>query len=77
MQFRWIPDNNEVILCYRLNRALEEAEKYKTALQNAKSQSKVSLVYIGIFVCICVLASPPTRLVSASQLVSQSVCLSV
>lgn len=42
MQFRRIPDNSEVILYYRLNRALEEAEKYKTALQKAKSQSKVS-----------------------------------
>ena len=31
-------------LYYRLNRALEEAEKYKTALQKAKSQSKVSQV---------------------------------
>lgn len=42
MLFRQILGNNEVILYYRLNRALEEAEKYKTALQKAKSQSKVS-----------------------------------
>ena len=42
MQFWRIPGNNEFTLYCRLNRALEEAEKYKTALQKAKSQSKVS-----------------------------------
>ena len=31
--------------CFRLNRALEEAEKYKTALKKEKTQSKVSHLF--------------------------------
>ena len=33
----------------RLNRALEEAEKYKTALKKAKSESKVSQLFTVLF----------------------------
>lgn len=34
----------------RLNRALEEAEKHKTALQKARSESKVRLLYSVVIV---------------------------
>lgn len=74
MEFWRILGNNAVVMYYRLNRALEEAEKYKTALQKAKSQSKVSQVSTGIWVCVCLCACfPPTCLVSACL----CVCLSV
>lgn len=72
MQFRWIPGNKDVILYYRLNRALEEAEKYKTALQKAKSQSKVSRVYFGISLSVCSPPHPLTLCLPACL----SVCLS-
>ena len=49
---------NDIMLIYyycRLNRALEEAEKYRTALQKAKGHSKVSSDFCHsdcLFVCL-------------------------